>query len=326
MSTKETMTLEQELAELLRVRHNMDNVAMGDIPTTPDDEYAWQAACAEFMRKHGAHLASQPAEQPRGDVLGYLYIGKPREDGWQPMDFARMPWDGAMREVLDRQGVEEIPVGRVTTIQPKPEQSNYPEIPDSSNPEQAVGDGVVALPPIVREVLEWYASAPTIWVAWNEAGWAEEEAAKASGHYTFIGEDDRGHNQYVPNHVRAEEALDALIEWQESLPRPAVATPAEVTDGSIKRYRVRLVPEASALDGFVAAMVEDTSGDMVSYVDHCAALAAQPSAVGVPEERKASLYPDESREDQAIGAAYDRGWNDCRKAILATAPEVPSHG
>lgn len=86
-------------------------------------------------------------------------------------------------------------------------------------------DGVVP-PPIVREVLEWYASAPTIWVGWNKEGWAEEAAAKASGHYTFIGEDKRGHNEYVPNHVRAEEALAA---WDEAI--ASAPTSAQAGDG-----------------------------------------------------------------------------------------------
>jgi hypothetical protein len=75
----------------------------------------------------------------------------------------------------------------------------------------------LVLPPIVREVLEWYASDPSLWVAWNEAGWAQEDAAKASGHYVYIGEDNRGHNEYRPNGVRAEEALEALNEWQEAI-------------------------------------------------------------------------------------------------------------
>ncbi|MEN5115889.1 hypothetical protein ABE488_00930 [Luteimonas sp. TWI662] len=78
----------------------------------------------------------------------------------------------------------------------------------------APADGEAAsLPSIVREVLEWYASDPSLCVAWNEEGWSAEKAAKASGHYTFVGEDRYGHSEYVPNSVRAEEALAALDEW-----------------------------------------------------------------------------------------------------------------
>lgn len=104
----------------------------------------------------------------------------------------------------------------------------------------------------------------------------------------------------------------------EFTPPQAVATPAEVTDGgadAIIRYLRTFEPIRQAFDVL-------GTDEREAIVERIAALAAQPSAVGVPEERKASLYPDESREDQAIGAAYDRGWNDCRKAILAAAPET----
>lgn len=70
-----------------------------------------------------------------------------------------------------------------------------------------------SFPADVMETLEWYASEPDVWVAWNAEGWAKEDAANASGHYVFIGEDFRGHNQYKPNGVRAENALDTLKEW-----------------------------------------------------------------------------------------------------------------
>lgn len=100
--------------------------------------------------------------------------------------------------------------------------------------ESAGGEPV---PNIVREVLEWYASDPRIWVGWNKEGWAEEAAAKASGHYTFIGEDERGHNEYVPNHVRAEEALAAYNEWME---RQSTA-PARAPGGEeLREYITRL--------------------------------------------------------------------------------------
>ncbi|WP_340571708.1 hypothetical protein [Stenotrophomonas sp. G106K1] len=102
------------------------------------------------------------------------------------------------------------------------------------------GQDALALPGIVREVLAWYASNPTIWVAWNEKGWAEEEAAKASGHYTCIGDYRDGHMEYVPNEVRAEQALIALDEWLAAL---AARQPVGEQH-----------PDDLAVDAFAAAM------------------------------------------------------------------------
>ncbi|MNV31461.1 hypothetical protein D3C71_1227720 [compost metagenome] len=110
--------------------------------------------------------------------------------------------------------------------------------------EQQVGEvqgDARALPGIVREVLAWYASGPTIWVGWNENGWAEEEAAKASGHFTSIGDYRDGHMEYVPNEVRAEEALIALDEWQASL---ATRQPGELIAQKVGDYRVTVAEDA----------------------------------------------------------------------------------
>jgi len=121
---------------------------------------------------------------------------------------------------------------------------------------------------------------------------------------------------------------------------PVVATPAEVTEDErdiehefpvgVRLGLARKFLTTKKRTGTWGWEAAHSQGKAYGYASRWnaiigavnAALAAQPSAVGVPEERKASLYPDESREDQAIGAAYDRGWNDCRKAILAAAPET----
>jgi len=63
------MTVRDELAELMRVRSNMDNVAMGEEPTAPHDEQSWQEHVAIFLRTHGPALLEALADAERVDWL-----------------------------------------------------------------------------------------------------------------------------------------------------------------------------------------------------------------------------------------------------------------
>ena len=180
---------------------------------------------------------------------------------------------------------------RGESILPKPEQSNYPEIPDSSNPEQAVGDAV------------------------GDAQFVAE-AKSSPEHQT-----DMLLCRAVLNH--------AVIDT----PRPAVATPAEVTASNpVMPYSGT---EASAM---MFAVIEDimsqargtneSAHDFVSWhlprirsllqwID--AALATQPSTVGVLEMATIDDARKRGYQDNARG--WVAGWNDCRFAMLA-ATEV----
>jgi len=52
--------------------------------------------------------------------FAYAYIGLPHDDGYQAIDFARIPYSGALREMANKLGAEEVPlvVGRPQSAGP----------------------------------------------------------------------------------------------------------------------------------------------------------------------------------------------------------------
>lgn len=103
-------------------------------------------------------------------------------------------------------------------------------------------------------------------------------------------------------------------------PRPAAATPAEVTEdpytGAFNRWwdehrathSVNVHIKGLAIAAWIAG--------------RNAALAAQPSAVGVPEELDIADAGFNGADERERG--YVEGWNACRKSLIATTPE-PTH-
>ena len=59
------MSLRDNLSELIRVRSNMDSTAMGEPPTTPEDERAWHDQACAFLRDHGQALVEAVADAER---------------------------------------------------------------------------------------------------------------------------------------------------------------------------------------------------------------------------------------------------------------------
>lgn len=73
----------------------------------------------------------------------------------------------------------------------------------------------VRVPDKVRAALEWYASDPSVWVSFAPGDYEKQfNEANESPYLNRIGDDRRGHPQFVPNEVRAEEALRA---WDEAI-------------------------------------------------------------------------------------------------------------
>ena len=99
---------------------------------------------------------------------------------------------------------------------PLPGQVHVRRVTAVAAPAQVAGSEDRPLPPIVKEVLEWYASDPREWIGFDSKSRAAERAIQESGHYFYTGEDARGHPEYAPNGVRAEEALAALVEWEQA--------------------------------------------------------------------------------------------------------------
>ncbi|MEN5117461.1 hypothetical protein ABE488_09030 [Luteimonas sp. TWI662] len=195
-----------------------------------------------------------PATDPRIDHVAVLF-----PDGWMV----------ACRPLTDEDG-ESLPNADAVDAA-------------AAAPAPAAGEAA-SLPSIVREVLEWYASDPSLCVAWNEEGWSAEKAAKASGHYTFVGEDRYGHSEYVPNSVRAEEALAALDEWlaQDRASHGAAAGVPEGIVGEMRNF-ADVADQCQLTEGNACVVIR-------AWADRLAAakLASQTAPV-VPEEPDQAL-------------------------------------
>lgn len=119
---------------------------------------------------------------------------------------------------------------------------------------------------------------------------------------------------------------DAIAEWRKNVerarasqpttPRLAVATPAEVTDEQVKRATVAFNDYSPRSDRVSIQPGRCWDHRQMRVALEAAALAAQRPA-GVPEAKVSE--PD----DHPDAGLYIKGWNDCREAMIAAAPEVP---
>lgn len=100
-------------------------------------------------------------------------------------------------------------------------------------------------------------------------------------------------------------------------PRPAVATPAEVTEEMVEAVGSALYIHWPDVNEQAKNAYRKKVRDALTT-----ALAAQPSTVGVPEELDIADAGFNGADERERG--YVEGWNACRKSLIATTPE-PTH-